>query len=76
MLFRPLLCPNAREVMAARWFEKVRMGEFVGCRVALKAGLEKERIPGKDQTCTLASLDPERMKLEVGSMTREVTGCK
>lgn len=54
--------------------EKVRMGALEGWRVWLEAGFEKERIPGKDQTCTAASGEPDRMKFEVGSTTSEVTG--
>lgn len=63
-------------MIPARWLEKVRIGEFVGWRVALRAGFENERIPGKDQTCTLASAEPDRIKLDVRSTTSEVTGCR
>lgn len=62
--------------MAARWLEHVRIGEFGCCRSRPEGSLAKERILAKDQTWILASDDPERMKFEVRSTTREVTGCK
>jgi hypothetical protein len=57
--------------------EKVRSGELDdNWSWAAEEGLEKEIRFGNDQTWILASSEPERMKLHVGSTTREVTGCK
>lgn len=76
ILYLPLLWPTAMEVIAARWLEIVRMGEFGWCWSRPDIGFVKERILTRDQTWMLASDDPETIKFEVGSTTREVTGCK
>jgi hypothetical protein len=53
------------------------MGEFGGFRSRPRGdGLEKDSRLGNDQTWTLASGDPDRMKLLVESTTSEVTGCR
>ena len=53
------------------------MGEFCGCRSRpRRGGLEKDSRLGSDQTWTLASGDPDRIKLVVGSTASEVTGCR
>ena len=62
--------------MAARWLENVRIGEFGCCRSRPEGSLVKERTLAKDHTWILASGDPERMKFDVRSTTRKVTGCK
>lgn len=62
--------------MAARWFDIVLIGEFGCCWSRPDGCLVNERIFTKDHTCTLASDDPERTKLDVGSTSSEVTGCR
>ena len=63
--------------MPARWFENVRMGELEsGWLWPTDEGCENDIRPGNDQTWTLASFDPESIKLDVGSTTKEVTACK
>ena len=72
---RPMPCPIASAVIAVRWFPNVRIGEFGAfwsCPV--DTGLENDSNCGIDQTWTLASGEPDRTKLEVGSTTSEVTG--
>jgi hypothetical protein len=76
ILYRPVLCPTASDVMAARWFENVRMGEFGACRSRPDGSFVNERMSTKDQTWTLASEEPDKMKLSLGSTTREVTGLR
>lgn len=53
------------------------MGELGGClsRPA-EGGFENDSSRGSNQTWILASEDPDRMKLEVGSTANDVTGCR
>lgn len=53
------------------------MGELDGCwSLLVEGGFAKNSSPGSDQTWILASEDPDRMKLEVGSTAKDVTGCR
>ena len=79
MLYRPELWPTEREVIAARWFENTRMDDVPGCwLLCWEPNTVKERRSTNDQTCTLASDEPDRIKFDDGSTAREVTGfrCK
>jgi hypothetical protein len=79
MLLLLVLWPTAMQVIGPVWFEKVRIGELAGDTSPwppADGGLENEMRPGKDQTCILASSEPDRMKLFVGSMTSEMMGCR
>ncbi len=69
-------CPTTRLVMPARWFESVRRGsrEELFDRSVVEGEL-KESNNGRDQTCIdCESEEPERIKLDVGSTARLVTG--
>lgn len=61
------LCPQAIDVIGPRWVDSV----WTGVR---DVSGEKERIAGSAHTWTMASGEPERKKLEVGSTARDVTG--
>jgi hypothetical protein len=61
------LCPHTMDDIGPRCVESVWIGER-------EVSGEKERMAGRAQTCTMASGDPERKKLEVGSTAMDVTG--
>lgn len=61
------LCPHAMDDIGPRCVERVCTGER-------EVSGENERIAGNDQTWIMASEDPERKKLEVGSTAIDVTG--
>jgi hypothetical protein len=61
------LCPHAMEDIGPRWVESVCTGDR-------EVSGEKERMAGSAQTCTMASEEPERKKLEDGSTAMQVTG--
>ena len=76
---RFMLCPTAMLVIAVVWLEMVLIGEeeyVADMLLSADDCLEKVMRSGRDQTCTLESSEPERMKLFVGSTTRDVTGCR
>lgn len=77
MLLRLLLWPTAILEIAAEWLDMVRIGELDGVKFCpAEWGCEKEIKPGRDHTCMLPSSEPDKIKLFVGSTTREVIGCK
>jgi hypothetical protein len=67
MLALLALWPQTMDEMGPRWVERVCTGER-------DVSGEKERMAGRAQTWIMASGEPERKKLEVGSTASAVTG--